>query len=473
MINSRFDGFFNGFLPDRRIEKRVEKVMTDILIFGKVVVNKFCSTNTEKIGAYRMFNNKNFSHEDLSNGVFQSCINNQGPKHLLCIQDTTEINFHYNINRIGKENIGSVSSKNAGIFCHPILVVDPEHKIPIGISSIKLWNRPWDRKSKKERLYQSQHITEKESYRWIEGALDTKKRLSDTPTLTVIGDRESDFYEEFVYVPNSQTHLLIRSNMDRCIYDSDLKLFETLSTSKEQGTYFIEIKGSRKRKTRTAKMSLHFKKVKIQKPFSTPLKDVPAYIDIWAIETQELPETVPDGEEPILWRLLTTHQIETFENACQCVEWYSQRWLIEELFRILKKKGLEIETTQLETEHALKKLITMSLQIALITMVLKLSINNPLKTNAQMFFTEKQIKFLSILLNTLEGDTEKQKNPYQRNTLAWAAWTIARLSGWSGYKSHGPPGYISIKTGLDIFFNNYQGYLIACDFFIQKDVYKE
>ncbi len=473
MINNEFKDFFNGFLSDTRIEKRAEKVMTDMLTFGKVVVNKFCSSNTEKIGAYRMFNNRNFDHEDLASGIYQSCKNNQGFKHLLCLQDTTQINFHYNINRIGKDNIGSVASKNAGVFCHPMLVVEPDHSTPIGISSMKLWNRAWNRKSKSERKYKSQHITEKESYRWLESALNTKELLSNTPTLTVIGDRESDIYEEFVLVPDDRTHLLIRSSVNRKLYNSDEKLFETLAASKEQGTYEIEIKGNRKRKTRVAKMSLMFKKVKIQKPNNISSKDYPGYVEMWAIETRELPESVPEGEEPILWRLLTTHQVESFEDAFQCVGWYSQRWLIEELFRVLKKKGLEIESTQLGTEDALKKMITMSLQVALVTMTLKLSINNQSEIKAALFFTEKQIQFIILVLGKLEGKTLKQKNPYPKETLAWAAWTIARLSGWSGYKSHGPPGYISIKTGRDIFYNKYEGYLLALDFLIPKDVYKE
>lgn len=467
MINNEFEGFFRGFLSDTRIEKRAEKVMTDMFTFGKVVVNKFCSSNTEKIGAYRMFNNKNFDYEDLENGVFQSCKNNQDSKHLLCLQDTTELNFHYNINRIGKDNIGSVASKNAGIFCHPMLIVEPDHMMPIGISSVKLWNRAWKRKSKSERKYKSQHIAEKESYRWIESALNTKELLSNTTTLTVIGDRESDIYEEFVLVPDNRTHLLIRSSVNRNLYNSDGKLFETLAASEEQGTYKIDIKGNKKRKNRVAKISLRFEKVKIQKPASISSKEYPSYVEMWAIETRELAETVPEGEEPVLWRLLTTHPIGTFEDACQYVEWYSQRWLIEELFRVLKKKGLEIETTQLGTEHALKKLITMSLQVALVTLALKLSINDRSKIKATLFFSEKQILFLTLLLSKLEGKTLIQKNPYPKQTLAWAAWVITRLSGWSGYKSHGPPGYISIKTGLDIFHNKYDGYLLALNFLDQ------
>jgi hypothetical protein len=41
-----------------------------------------------------------------------------------------------------------------------------------------------------------------------------------------------------------------------------------------------------------------------------------------------------------------------------------------------------------------------------------------------------------VLLNKqMEGNTDKSENPYQENTLAFSAWVIARLAGWSGYKS--------------------------------------
>lgn len=476
MNYSSFDGFFSSFLPDTRLEKRAEKVLKDMLTFGKVVVNKFCTTNTDKIGAYRLFSNTNFDYNDLLKGVFHNCKERQGSQHLLCIQDTTEFNYTHHIKRIGKEddNIGPVAINDmVGFFCHPMLVIDSEQKTPIGFSSIHLWNRSWDKKDKLERDYKNLNISEKESFRWINSAQKTKEVLSETPLLTVIGDRESDIYEELATVPDNRTHLLIRSSINRKLFDSKEKLFEVLALSKQRSTYELTVKGNKKRKNRIARMSLKYSKVKILRPKKKGMDDYPVYVEIWAIEAKELKESVPKGEDPILWRLLTTHSIEKVEDAMKYLDWYSNRWFIEELFRIMKKKGFGIEDSQLETGAGLKKLVVMALQIALTTMSLKLSIKNKQEIDAEVVFTKEQIQFIKLLMKDLEGKTEKQRNPYSTGTLAWSAWGIARLSGWSGYSSHGPPGYITIKTGLDKFYDKFEGYKIALKLIHQKDVYKE
>ena len=85
-----------------------------------------------------------------------------------------------------------------------------------------------------------------------------------------------------------------------------------------------------------------------------------------------------------------------------------------------------------------------------------------------MVFEKEERFFLKILNKKIEGKTKKSLNPYQKNSLAWATWVLARIAGWSGYiKSHGPPGYITIKEGYDKFKIQYE------IFKLMKDVYKD
>jgi hypothetical protein len=57
---------------------------------------------------------------------------------------------------------------------------------------------------------------------------------------------------------------------------------------------------------------------------------------------------------------------------------------------------------------------------------------------------------LTALNQTLEGRTEKLKNPHPPGSLAWFSWIVARLGGWSGYTSRGykPAGPKTIARGL-------------------------
>ena len=52
------------------------------------------------------------------------------------------------------------------------------------------------------------------------------------------------------------------------------------------------------------------------------------------------------------------------------------------------------------------------------------------------------------LLNS-KGATAKQKNPHPKGTLAFAAWVIARLGGWTAY--YGKPGPKVMRIGLEAF----------------------
>jgi len=213
MIHKQIDGLFKGILSDNRLERRTEKITNDMLTFGTAMVNRFGKNQAEKIGAYRMLSSPRIEYKEVSEGLYRDLASKQQYSHLLCIQDTSEINLskHKELFDDHDSDIGQMTKRgNIGFYCHPMLVVEPTQQIPLGFSSIELYNRPREQKNKYERKYQSLDIRHKESYRWISSVTQTKKVLSNTSSLTIIGDRESDIYDEMVLVPDDNTNLLIR-----------------------------------------------------------------------------------------------------------------------------------------------------------------------------------------------------------------------------------------------------------------------
>jgi hypothetical protein len=348
-----------------------------------------------------------------------------------------------------------------------MLVTDTKGTQINGLASAIVYNRKWEQPRKSERDYKNLAIEDKESYRWLQASQETQQRIPKNAMLTIIGDRESDIYEDFERIPDERTNLLIRSSSNRCLANKDEKLYEKLKSQKVAGKIQVKIRGSKSRKKRIATLEVKFCKVEIKSPANKKNK---TSIALYAIQAKEIGTDTLNNEDPILWRLLTTHKVESIETAIQCIEWYKNRWLIEELFRVIKTKGFCIESSQLGSGFAIKKLLAMTLDVAMEIMQLKLALKAESQTSVDRVFTDKQVLLLTILLQKVEGATEKQKNPYPKQTLSWAAWIIARLGSWSGYKSHGPPGYITMKNGYDIFNTQFELFDLICEI---KDVYKD
>lgn len=149
------------------------------------------------------------------------------------------------------------------------------------------------------------------------------------------------------------------------------------------------------------------------------------------------------------------------EDALKLVKWYTWRWLIEELFRILKSEGLGLQQTQLSKGKAIKRLTLMALPVALQILQLKQDRQNQASEAASIIFSKQQLSFLQALVPTLEGKTEAQKNHYPPYSLAWAAWIVARLAGWKAGQKDSLSGVISLKRGMKEMKALFQGWLLA------------
>lgn len=376
-------------------------------------------------------------------------------RHVLAIQDTSEIN--YEAKRGRKRGLGRVGNgRDVGLFVHPVLTVDADTGHGLGLADVQVWRRF----KTKAAGYRKQPIEEKESYRWVKGPRRAKWGLTRATMVTVIDDREGDIYEKWARLPDRRTHLLSRACRDRAT-TGDGGLFATMAALPEQHRLTIDLPArAGKRQARQAQLAVRFGTVVICRPASCSDPHAPRQIELSAVEVREIDP--PNGEEPILWRLLTTHDVETVEQAVTVIRWYRQRWHVEQLFRTVKRQGLDLEESALAEGAALEKLAVIALIAACQTMQLVLARSSPDDNPpASHVFDDREMQVLSALQARLQGRTAKQQNPHTPRSLAWAGWTIARLGGWTGYGSDKSNGPITMRDGLERFRAIAQGFFLA------------
>ena len=440
------------------------------------VINQCFEELTDKIGAYRVLHNKSWDMDELIDRIRQhsgnKCI---GQEHVLCIQDTTELSYDHIQGRLKEEDPdfgdGSMSLKKYSIFVHPTLLIDTTSYLPLGFSSLRIWNRERVEGRKKTNRRATLPYKDKESYRWALAAKESVACIPSDVRKTIVGDRENDIYAFMEETLEAGCDFLIRSSHNRkCAVDDDFEtLTELLIKRKPMGEYRFSLPGRKGRKNRTAIMEVRFMPITIHAPHSNA--GGKEKLDVYCVHVKERADSVPASEEPIEWRLLTSHEVTNLTQAVQCIEWYKCRWLIEELFRVTKSKGFTIENVQLEDGESTKKLIALTFLAALKCLALKRSYDTKREdVSASIIFTDVQVVVLQVLMKMIHSKSPRAKdgrNPFKERSLPWATWIIARLQGWCDMGKDTRPGYITIKKGLQIFEHQVAFYMSL------KDVYKE
>ena len=453
-----------GQIGDKRLEARALLIEKGLEKSQTTTINKVFNSWSEQMSCYRFFSNEKVTESSLISSISNRLKDIVEGKQVLVFQDTSEYHYQNQKNKILKgTGLGETGRYQLGYFMHPSLVLDAEKGNILGLSSFHLWHRNPKRAydSSKRKDYE---IVDKESYKWILGIKNSNKVLSKAKKAVYIQDREGDIYETFSEITLGNItngDLLVRSRTDRNIEGG--KLYDLVASKKASVQYDFRVRDNKKRTSRLARMEVRFTTAKIKRPsnLSKYGDKYPEYIKVQVVEAKESAASVPDDETPIVWRILTTCEVSNWLDAVTVVYWYTLRWLIEELFGLHKSKGFNIEQSGLTTGYALRKLGIMSMQAALKTMQLKQARDEQNEAPIQAVFNDEEQECLADLLPQLEGNTEKLKNPHNKNLLIWGTWVIARLGGWKGYKSQRPPGLTTLSNGLERFENIYQGWSLA------------
>lgn len=360
-------------------------------------------------------------------------------RHVLAIQDTSEIKF--TTTEENRRGLGKIKKGNTfGVLLHPMLAADADSGVVLGLAGGSVWTRHGEVKTPRAQ----RRLADKESARWIATAAQAKETLAAARLITVVDDREGDFYADWALTPGENVHLLTRLMNDHALVKGGT-VRTALARLPVAGTAVVALRQRLDRQPRTAHLSLRFGSFMLKRPKNTLEKDLPASLRVQAVEVIE--PHPPKDVEPVHWVLLTTHRIKDLAGAWQIVAWYRRRWIIEQFFRTLKRQGLQIEDSQIATADRLLKLVAIAAKAAAIVMQLVQARDGRDPQPASLAFTDDEIKLLAVLNAQMQGKTQRQTNPHHKDTLAWAAWVIAKLGGWHEYETR-PPGPITFFNGL-------------------------
>lgn len=364
-------------------------------------------------------------------------------RHILCIEDTTELHFASHV--ASKRGFGAGGNgRDPGLFLHPSLAVDAQTGGIVGLVDCIVINRTAGKVTDRH----ARSAQDKESHRWLQAAITAGDVLSEADTITVVADGESDIYDLFVGKPDN-VHLLCRVMHNRVLADGG-RLADRCDgwPERERVTIHVPVRGTRPE--RDAEVALRFGALTLRPPHKGPhmAQADGAEVAMWCVDVREIDP--PAGQEPVHWRLLTTHRVETVAQARQIVAWYRRRWTIEQVFRSLKSHCLRIEDSQMEQAVCFTKLAVIGLIAAVRSMQLVMARDGSTGQPVTDAVAQAHLPALQSLSDSLEGRTEKLKNPFDPTTLAWFCWIVARLGGWSGYTSKGykPAGPKTMHHGL-------------------------
>jgi hypothetical protein len=469
-------------LGDARRTSRVVLMLGRAMEYRAGKVTQVFPAGAERKGAYRLLENDQVLPESLIDAAGCACARRSAVyPYVLVPVDGSSATLADPIGGLG--SVGTYASGARGIKVISAIALSPEGE-PLGVCHQEQWMRPPKPKAKRRRARgkrqakAKQHarakrlasqkkarasqkaranatrpVDEKETQRWIDAIVATKRRFDDHAPETRCWfqiDREGDAWPILEVLPNNlrdgDDWFTVRSSADRCVTRADGShghLREELGTQPAIGGYVVDVPARGKRKARRAHMEIRVAKLTLDVRDQRTGKRHPLLVHVvWAYEV----DTTPDGEEPLDWMLLTNHPVDELEQAQLVIDGYEKRWTIEEVHKTWKSGGCGIESSQLHTGAAAMKWSTILFTVAVRVERIKSLARTSPDVPASVELSPHEIRALIVLKRKYKKRTETI--PDAMPTIAQAARWIADLGGYTGKSSGGPFGSITLGRGL-------------------------
>ena len=444
-----FEEFGSADLGDARRVRRLTHVVRRVVAAPAGRVTRVVASSAERQGAYDLLANEAVSAEELDIARSRACRERCRPavgekRRILVLIDQSSIGVpdHRDTKDLGC--VGNYRNNGRGLSTLTALAAD-DSGTPYGILGQRYWARPkvkpprsrthWRKTEQKE----TQHVLD-----LTEGIITT---FADEPRvhLCFIGDRGYDAGPVLSKLVESGQEFIIRSCWDRRLAsegEQRVYLRQRLKQARVLGTISLDVTAGPRRKARTAKLSVRAAVVPVELVDRYHKKTRTLELTVvWVHETR----TVPVGEKPLDWALLTNRRATTLDDAKATVDLYRHRWRIEEFHRTWKSGGCNVEDSRLHTANGLAKWATLLASVAArIERLKRLSRESP-DAPATIELSDGEIRAIIWLKRQRKKKTETipDTTPSLGDAVRW----LAEIGGYTGYG--GPPGVATIGRGYD------------------------
>jgi hypothetical protein len=432
------DGGLIGAFGDPRRAGRGAWLFERIVATGSLVLRKIGGDRAGEIAAHRFLDSPQVSADEIIETLARRTAEACRGRQVVVAQDTTEINFSGRAR--ARRGLGPAGDgKTPGFFLHAAVAIDVADEAVVGLLEAAAWTRQAGRVSARRQ----RALAEKESQRWLSTAQVVAERAAGASHVIMVGDRESDIFGVFARRPPS-VELLVRAAQDRNLADGG-RLFDRAAAWPVLGHDTVRI-GPRGPgdKGRVAQVSLRAGRVRIARPRNGADRADPRELELTLVEVRE--DQPPPGLDAVHWRLLTTLPAADLPAAQQIAQFYRLRWRIEQTFRACKNDGLGLPDLQTHQADRLFKMAALAIGAAVRTIQL-VDARDGGQRPATDVAEPEVLQAAAAIGPTLEGKTQRQKNPHPAGSLPWLTWIVARLGGWNCY--YKPPGPKTIRAGWD------------------------
>lgn len=393
-------------------------------------------------GAYRLLEGQGDRHDAVGRAAARACFKRAaGCSHVIAPIDGTSLTA------IAKKSgqfgpIGNSRTPSRGINIMHAVGLTPAGT-PLGVANQSYWTRPEKKRNKARSARRNMPIEDKETLQWLhvmERTLEAADEAGFQGKVWFQADRAADFTELLAWASTSPCWVTIRSSSDRNVVGSqEPLLWADLSSASTRHRYSINVPRSVNRQARKASLEIKFKEVLLAMPRQLGWSGV--CVPIYAVLVRET-SLVRRGEDPIEWLLLTTRPVRTVRDAREVVKAYGFRWRIEECHKTWKSVN-HVEDNQLKTAGALALWARILFSVSVRAERLKRLAREAPELPANSEFTDDELKAISLKLKKTTSEMKKA-------TLAQVVEWVARIGGYIGKSSGGPPGSITIGRGLDV-----------------------